>query len=130
MFLYFLFISNIARLKLIENLPTPQKFYQVKWRQTWKIDANKKLKLFKKHSLKQSLKIALRQGCSPVNLLHFCRTPFPKTTSGELLLIRKGLGDLILVQIFIWRFNSEKKLDLVVETASVFSLQLKDCEER
>ena len=25
-------------------------------------------------------------GCSPVNLLHICRTPFPKTTTGGLLL--------------------------------------------
>ena len=31
--------------------------------------------------------IALRYGCSPVNLLHIFRTPFPKNTSGWLLLI-------------------------------------------
>ena len=30
--------------------------------------------------------IALRHGCSPVNLLHIFRTPFPKNTSGQLLL--------------------------------------------
>ena len=30
--------------------------------------------------------IALRHGCSPVNLLHIFRTPFPKNTSGWLLL--------------------------------------------
>ena len=29
--------------------------------------------------------IALRHGCSPVNLLHIFRTPFPKNTSGWLL---------------------------------------------
>ena len=29
---------------------------------------------------------ALRHGCSPVNLLHFFRTPFPENTSGWLLL--------------------------------------------
>ena len=33
------------------------------------------------------IKIALRHGCSPVNLLHIFRTPFPKNTSGRLLLL-------------------------------------------
>ena len=32
------------------------------------------------------LEIAFRQGCLPVNLLHIFRTPFPKNTSGRLLL--------------------------------------------
>ena len=32
------------------------------------------------------IEIALRHGCSPVNLLHILRTPFPKNTSGGLLL--------------------------------------------
>ena len=31
-------------------------------------------------------KIALRHGCSAINLLHIFRTPFPKNTSGRLLL--------------------------------------------
>ena len=30
--------------------------------------------------------ITLRRGCSPVNLLHYFRTPFLKNTSGGLLL--------------------------------------------
>ena len=30
--------------------------------------------------------IALRHGCSPVNLLHIFRTPLTKNTSGRLLL--------------------------------------------
>ena len=30
--------------------------------------------------------LALRHGCSPVNLLHILRTPFPRNTSGWLLL--------------------------------------------
>ena len=34
------------------------------------------------------IEITLRQGCSPVNLLHVFRTPFPKNTSGVLLLPR------------------------------------------
>ena len=32
------------------------------------------------------IEIALRHGCSPVNLLHIFRTPFTKNTSGRLLL--------------------------------------------
>ena len=32
------------------------------------------------------IEIALRHGCSPVNLLHIFRTPFLKNTSGRLLL--------------------------------------------
>ena len=31
--------------------------------------------------------IILRHGCSPVNLLHIFRTPFPKNTSRRLFLI-------------------------------------------
>ena len=31
------------------------------------------------------IEIALRHGCSPVNLLHIFRTPFPKNTAGWLL---------------------------------------------
>ena len=33
------------------------------------------------------IEIALRHGCSPVNLLHIFRTTFPKNTSGRLLLL-------------------------------------------
>ena len=32
------------------------------------------------------IEITLRHGCSPVNLLHIFRPPFPKNTSGGLLL--------------------------------------------
>ena len=32
------------------------------------------------------IEIGLRRGCSPVNLLDIIRTPFPKNTSGRLLL--------------------------------------------
>ena len=32
------------------------------------------------------IEITLWNGCSPVNLLHVLRTPFPKNTSGRLLL--------------------------------------------
>ena len=32
------------------------------------------------------IEMVLQHGCSPVNLLHVFRTPFPKNTSGGLLL--------------------------------------------
>ena len=39
------------------------------------------------------IKIALRHGCSPVNLLHILGNPFPMNTSGWLLLqLDEGLG--------------------------------------
>ena len=34
------------------------------------------------------IEITLRYGCFPVNLLHIFRAPFPKNTSGRLLLIK------------------------------------------
>ena len=45
------------------------------------------------------IEIALRHGCSPVNLLHIFRTPFPKNTSGGLLLQPYKLKCLILSKI-------------------------------
>ena len=36
---------------------------------------------------KNVIQITFRHGCSPVNLLHIFRTPFPKNNSGGLLLI-------------------------------------------
>ena len=44
------------------------------------------------------IEITLRQGCSPVNLLHIFRTPFHKNASGGLLLL-KGIGDMIIVKL-------------------------------
>ena len=40
--------------------------------------------------------IALRQGCSPVNLLHIVRTRFPRNTSGWLLLLLDVIGSNLL----------------------------------
>ena len=34
------------------------------------------------------IEISLRDGCSPVNLMHFFKTPFPKNISGRLLLLQ------------------------------------------
>ena len=42
------------------------------------------------------IEIALWHGCSPINLLHIFRRPFPKNTSGGLLLVllpRLGILD-------------------------------------
>ena len=36
------------------------------------------------------IEITLRHGCSPVNLLHIFRTPFPNNTSGRLLLVLRN----------------------------------------
>ena len=47
------------------------------------------------------IEIALWHGCSPVNLLHIFRVPFPKNTSGRLLLKilfkKSGSGFLLLI---------------------------------
>ena len=41
------------------------------------------------------IEIALRHGCSPVNLLHILKTPFPKNTSGRLLRISVNPENLL-----------------------------------
>ena len=41
---------------------------------------------FRKQPASNFIEIALRHWCSPVNLLHIFRTPFPKNSSGWLLL--------------------------------------------
>ena len=44
-------------------------------------------KIYKRTPMPKSLiEITLRDGCFPVNLLRIFRTPFPKNTSGGLLL--------------------------------------------
>ena len=43
------------------------------------------------------IEITLRLGCSPVNLLHIFRTPFPKNTSGWLLL-DKDVNDCHIIK--------------------------------
>ena len=61
--------------------------------------------IYKRTSMsKQSnfIEITLRHGCSPVNLLHFFRTPFPSNTSGQLLLdfnVKFQMTDLQLMRV-------------------------------
>ena len=43
-------------------------------------------KVAKQHMQSNFIETALRYGCSPVNLWHIFRTPFPNNTSGQLLL--------------------------------------------
>ena len=48
---------------------------------------------------KVAIEIALRRGCSPVNLLHIFRTPFCRNTSGWLLLNTADLKITLNVMI-------------------------------
>ena len=50
----------------------------------------------------------LRHGCSPVNLLHIFRTPFPKNTSGGLFLKLELLVTLGYKSIRIEYFHRVK----------------------
>ena len=43
--------------------------------------------LFEKVFQSNFIEVEQRDGCSPVHLLHIARTPFPKYTSGGLLLL-------------------------------------------
>ena len=55
-----------------------------------KFDFNKvaKATLLKPHfAFSNFIKISLRYGCSPINLLHIFRTPFPENITRRLLLI-------------------------------------------
>ena len=47
------------------------------------------------------IEIALREGRSPVNLLHISRTPFPKNTYGGLLLGESTLGKFENEKIYV-----------------------------
>ena len=51
------------------------------------------------------IEITLWHGCSPVNLLHIFRTPFPKNTSGWLLLYR---DERLVWNGLLWIFRSWK----------------------
>ena len=57
--------------------------------------------------------IILQHGCSPVNLLHIFKTPFPKNTSGKLLInYRRGAWTWVEVKRrnrFLFFHNTEDK---------------------
>ena len=55
------------------------------------------------------IEIALRHGCSPVNLLHIFRIPFPTNTSGGLLLGMQKLSTCIIYAVYT--SISENKLE-------------------
>ena len=59
---------------------------------------------------------ALQHGGSPVNLLHIFRTPFPKNTSGWLLLVYVDFGSLLkthLIRIKCWQSFLRENLTIV-----------------
>ena len=74
------------------------------------------------------IEIALRHGCSPVNLLHIFGTPFPRNTSGWLLLpffIYHFLFRFIYKQLINVFHNLEGKIfDIFVSTFRYLMLLL------
>ena len=50
---------------------------------------------------KVALQIALQHGCSPVNLLHIFRTPFPRNTSEWLLKLVLCKYHIVLKSLFV-----------------------------
>ena len=54
------------------------------------------------------IEIALRHGCSPVNLLHIFRTPFLKNSSGGLLLNIRTTLPIDVVTALLERFKRGK----------------------
>ena len=59
------------------------------------------------------IEIALRHGCSPVNLLHISRTPFPRNTSGWLLL-EIGFFKILKFDRLLFRFKFISSLPLEI----------------
>ena len=84
---YFSYLWNLSRYMCIQKQPprgVPRKrccenMQQIYRRTPWRSAISIKL-------LCKFIEIALRHGCSPVNLLHVFRTPFPRNTSEWLLL--------------------------------------------
>ena len=61
----------------------------------------------KQPSKSNFLEMALRHGCSPVNLLHIFRIPFPRNTPGWMLLyfVSKSLQEISIIIILIFCLN-------------------------
>ena len=67
------------------------------------------------------IEIAFRHGGSPANLLHIFRTPFPKKTSGLLLLkIITWLN--YMVYEFIWSYDWQQKFHLACRESPTIAL--------
>ena len=63
-----------------------------------------------KNSTSNFIDITFLNGCSPVNLLHSLITPFPKNTSGWLLLMLSTLSAIKgLLRCFFWQVSIHMK---------------------
>ena len=51
------------------------------------------------------LKLLIRHGCSPVNLLHFFRTPFYKSIHGEVFLHSETCQTSNMKLVVSWRYE-------------------------
>ena len=67
------------------------------------------------------IEITLPYGCSPVNLLHIFRTPFPKNTSGGLLLLNI-LHVPYILKLIPKDFRREKQQQLHEEQVTVLPI--------
>ena len=81
------------------------------------------LEICSKFTGEQPCQIALRYGCSPVNLVHIFRTPFPKNTSGWLLLIhvRSHRLNCDVTNDFMRHLLSSKSIKLTIQANAVTS---------
>ena len=75
------------------------------------------------------IEITFLHECSPVNLLHIFRTPFPNNTSGGLLLkffvaIEKSLNEALMYLIYINLISSKIPSTGLISLALVFQLFL------
>ena len=64
------------------------------------------------------IEIALSHGCSPVNLLHIFRTPFPKITSGGLLLniVLKSIVRFVIYFAFHFLEQTLQRRNVITES--------------
>ena len=72
-------------------------------------------------------KVALRHGCSPVNLLHIFRTLFLKNTSGRLLLsVAKVLNTpvLTIIQYYIIMNIDSVSINILLSQTKPMSIVL------
>ena len=70
------------------------------------------------------IKIALWHGCSPANLLHVFRTPFPRNTSGWLLL--KYCQGTFIILIFVKNWQRRIILNFIMKmyVSRIFDTQI------